>query len=36
LHLAKVGAKLTKMTAKQEQYLGLSSQGPFKPDTYRY
>ena len=36
LHLAKVGAKLTRMTAKQEQYLGLSSQGPFKPDTYRY
>ena len=36
LHLAKVGAKLTKMTAKQEAYLGLSSQGPFKPDTYRY
>jgi adenosylhomocysteinase len=36
LHLAKVGAKLTKMTPKQEEYLGLSSQGPFKPDSYRY
>jgi adenosylhomocysteinase len=36
LHLAKVGAKLTKMTAKQEAYLGLTAAGPFKPDTYRY
>jgi adenosylhomocysteinase len=36
LHLAKVGAKLTKLTPKQTEYLGLSPQGPFKPDTYRY
>ncbi len=36
LHLAKVGAKLTRLTAKQESYLGLSAQGPFKPDSYRY
>jgi adenosylhomocysteinase len=36
LHLAKVGAKLTKLTEKQAAYLGVSGSGPFKPDTYRY
>ncbi|MBL8688101.1 MAG: adenosylhomocysteinase, partial [Rhodospirillaceae bacterium] len=36
LHLAKVGAKLTKLTEKQAAYLGVSNAGPFKPDTYRY
>ncbi|MDE1903183.1 MAG: adenosylhomocysteinase [Alphaproteobacteria bacterium] len=36
LHLAKVGAHLTKLTAKQSQYLGLKAEGPFKADTYRY
>ncbi|MDE1932236.1 MAG: adenosylhomocysteinase [Alphaproteobacteria bacterium] len=36
LHLAKVGAHLTKLTAKQSQYLGLTAEGPFKADTYRY
>jgi adenosylhomocysteinase len=36
LHLAKVGAKLTKLTAKQAEYLGLDVAGPFKPDHYRY
>jgi len=36
LHLAKVGAKLTKLTEKQAEYLGVSNAGPFKPDTYRY
>ena len=36
LHLAKVGAHLTKLTLKQSQYLGLKAEGPFKPDTYRY
>jgi adenosylhomocysteinase len=36
LHLAKVGAKLTKLSDKQAAYLGLSQSGPFKPDTYRY
>jgi adenosylhomocysteinase len=36
LHLAKVGAKLTRMTPKQIEYLGLAPQGPFKPETYRY
>jgi adenosylhomocysteinase len=36
LHLAKIGAKLTKMTAEQATYLGLPQNGPFKPETYRY
>ena len=36
LHLAKVGAKLTKLTNKQSEYIGVPMQGPFKPDHYRY
>jgi adenosylhomocysteinase len=36
LHLAKVGAKLTKLTSKQAEYLGLDVSGPYKPDHYRY
>jgi adenosylhomocysteinase len=37
LHLAKVGAKLTQLSAKQAEYLGLpGAQGPFKHDLYRY
>ncbi len=36
LHLAKVGAKLTKLTEKQADYLGLSQVGPFKHELYRY
>jgi len=36
LHLAKVGAKLTTLTADQAKYLGVPVQGPFKPDHYRY
>jgi adenosylhomocysteinase len=36
LHLDKLGVKLTQLTDKQAQYLGISSQGPFKPDFYRY
>jgi len=36
LHLDKLGAKLTKLTARQAEYLGLSPAGPFKPDHYRY
>ena len=36
LHLAKVGAKLTKLTKKQSDYIGVADAGPFKPDTYRY
>ncbi len=36
LHLAKVGAHLTKLTAGQSTYLGIGNAGPFKPDHYRY
>ena len=36
LHLAKVGAKLTKLSARQASYIGVGVQGPFKPETYRY
>ncbi len=36
LHLEKLGVKLTKLTDDQSDYLGLSPQGPFKPDHYRY
>src|SRR5579862_8524306 len=36
LHLAKLGVKLTKLTEKQARYIGVSAEGPFKPDTYRY
>ena len=36
LHLAKVGAQLTLLTTKQAAYLDISTDGPFKPDHYRY
>ena len=36
LHLEKLGAKLTKLTQKQADYIGVSVDGPFKPETYRY
>jgi adenosylhomocysteinase len=36
LHLAKVGAKLTALSSKQAKYLGISAQGPFKHELYRY
>jgi adenosylhomocysteinase len=36
LHLAKVGAKLTKLNQKQADYIGVPVTGPFKPDLYRY
>jgi len=36
LHLAKVGAALTKLTPEQAHYLGIQRSGPFKPDLYRY
>ena len=36
LHLDKIGAKLTQLTAKQAEYIGVTSSGPYKPDTYRY
>jgi adenosylhomocysteinase len=36
LHLAKIGVKLTKLTKKQADYLGVPENGPFKADIYRY
>ena len=36
LHLGKLGAKLTKLTPVQAEYLGISVNGPFKPEHYRY
>ncbi len=36
LHLAKIGAKLTKMSDKQATYIGVPVDGPYKPDQYRY
>jgi adenosylhomocysteinase len=36
LHLAKVGAKLTRLNEKQAAYIGVEVQGPFKSDHYRY
>ena len=36
LHLAKVGAKLTKLTSEQADYIGVAAEGPYKPDYYRY
>src|SRR6202045_383511 len=36
LHLAKIGVKLSRLTDKQASYIGLPSEGPFKPDQYRY
>tara|TARA_Y100001970_G_scaffold17718_1_gene19921 strand:- start:3510 stop:4799 length:1290 start_codon:yes stop_codon:yes gene_type:complete len=36
LHLDKVGAKLTKLTKNQADYLNIDAKGPFKSDSYRY
>ena len=36
LHLDKLGVKLTKLTKDQAEYLGVSIEGPFKPEHYRY
>ena len=36
LHLDALGVRLTALTQEQADYLGLSVEGPFKPDTYRY
>jgi adenosylhomocysteinase len=36
LHLEQLGVKLTRLTPKQSQYLGVPVDGPFKPDYYRY
>jgi adenosylhomocysteinase len=36
LHLEKIGVKLSKLTPKQADYLGVPVEGPYKPDHYRY
>jgi len=36
LHLGKVGAKLTKLTKNQADYISVDVKGPFKSDSYRY
>jgi len=36
LHLAKLGAQLTALSAEQAAYIGVGEKGPFKPDYYRY
>jgi adenosylhomocysteinase len=36
LHLAKIGVKLTKLRKEQADYIGVPTEGPFKPDHYRY
>ena len=36
LHLDKLGAKLSKLSDEQADYIGVTSEGPFKPEHYRY
>ena len=36
LHLERLGAKLTKLSKDQEDYIGVSQNGPYKPEHYRY
>jgi len=36
LHLDQLGVKLTKLTPEQAEYIGVSVDGPYKPDHYRY
>ena len=36
LHLGKLGASLTELTPKQAEYIGVTQEGPFKPEYYRY
>jgi len=36
LHLDRIGAKLTKLTKDQADYIGVPTEGPYKPDHYRY
>jgi adenosylhomocysteinase len=36
LHLAKIGVRLEKLTARQAEYLDISVNGPYKPEHYRY
>ncbi|MGB0852122.1 MAG: adenosylhomocysteinase [Pikeienuella sp.] len=36
LHLAKIGVKLTELSGEQAAYIGVTTEGPFKPEHYRY
>jgi adenosylhomocysteinase len=36
LHLDKLGVRLTELSTKQAEYIGVPVEGPFKPDHYRY
>ncbi|MBF0361679.1 MAG: adenosylhomocysteinase [Oligoflexia bacterium] len=36
MHIGKIGVKLTELTEKQASYIGVSKDGPYKPDHYRY
>jgi adenosylhomocysteinase len=36
LHLEKLGVKLTELSRKQADYIGVPVEGPYKPDHYRY
>jgi adenosylhomocysteinase len=36
LHLSKIGVVLDELTDAQSEYLGISKEGPFKPELYRY
>ena len=36
LHLAKIGVELDELTTEQAEYLGITKEGPFKPEMYRY
>lgn len=36
LHLGRLGVKLTRLTPKQAEYLGISVEGPYKAEHYRY
>ena len=36
LHLEKIGVKLTELSKEQADYIGVTTEGPFKPEHYRY
>lgn len=36
LHLGRIGVKLTQLSAEQAAYIGVTPEGPFKPEHYRY
>jgi adenosylhomocysteinase len=36
LHLDRIGVKLTKLDKQQADYIGVTTEGPFKPEHYRY